>query len=73
MSPDSVEAFKALRSHLTDVVVDGVGVSVGRGIERSVFVRVDLRHGHVHAVRVVVRRSSSIGRDSLWRKQPHAR
>lgn len=73
MSPDSVEAFKVLRSHLTDIVVDSVGVSVGRGIERSVFVCVDLRHGHIHAVRVVVRRSSSVGRDSLWRKQPHAR
>lgn len=65
MSPDSLEAFKALQSHLTDVVIDSVGMSVGRGIERSVFVRVDLRHGHVHAVRVVVRRSSSVGRDSL--------
>ena len=44
-------------SHLTDVVVNGVSVSlahrVAHRLEHAVFVRVDLRHRHVNAVGVV--------------------
>lgn len=48
-----------VRSHLTDVVVDSVSVSlihrVTHRLKHTVFVRVDLSHRDVHAVGAVVR------------------
>lgn len=59
----------AARSHLADVVVDGVCVPlarrVARRLEHTVLVPVDLGHRHFHAVRVVVWRLRSVRRDGL--------
>lgn len=51
------------RSHLADVVVDGVGVPLAGGVAR--FVGVDLGHWHVDAVSVATRSLCSVRRDRL--------
>lgn len=53
-------------SHLADVVIDGMGVSVVW--LRPLLLVAELRHGHAHAVRVV-RRLSPVGRHRLRRKE----
>lgn len=63
------ELLRLVWSHLTDVVVDGVRVPLARWVthqlEHAVFVRVDLGHRHVYAVRVVVSSLCSVGRYRL--------
>lgn len=69
--PDSpgLEPLWPDRSHLTDVVVDGVCVPLARWVahrlEHAVFVSVHLRHRHVDAVGVVVRSLRAVRRNRL--------
>lgn len=54
-------------SHLADVVIDGVSMSVGW--LRPLLLGAELCHGHAHAVRIV-RRLGPVGRHRLRMKQP---
>lgn len=57
------------RSHLADVVVDGVRVHLAGGLAP---VGVDLAHWHADAVGDVVRRLCPVGRDGLGGKEKKA-